>query len=214
MFDKCLILYYTYLIFYYLFNKQNRYIWDSFTRVISTLNSIQCVYMVYCETFYSKSIGMYNIYYIADESSLRTLFWFSSYLFIDGIFQLPDKMSFSLILSILHHFVGSIGIYIIANTKMGFFLGYYFAMTEISTIFLNLSWVLRNKIIFYIFYIFFVLSRIITIPFLLDFINYNSSEILKLIPFYYNMVYYGSYTLLTLNFIWFIFLTKKLFTLK
>ena len=201
-----LILFIHYIIAYKLLNKKN---WDKFTRLISTINAIQCTVMVYYETFYTETNGLNNIYYIAEQKSLNSLYFFASYLFVDGCFQLSDKMDLNLFLSLLHHFVGGLGIYIIAHTKMGFFLGYYFAMTEFSTIFLNLSWFYRKKFTLILFYIFFTLCRIFTCPFLFDFLQINSKDISTLIPFYYNMVYYGVYTLTILNFTWFVFLTKK-----
>jgi hypothetical protein len=201
-----LILFIQYLIAYNILNKKH---WDKFTRLISTINAIQCISMVYNETFYTETVGLYNIYYIADEKSLKSLYFFASYLFVDGIFQLFDKLSLNLILSLLHHFVGGLGIYIIADTQMGFFLGYYFAMTEFSTIFLNLYWFYRKKFILIIFYIFFVICRIFTSPILFEFLSANSQNISTVEPLYYNMVYYGIYTLTILNFIWFVFLTKK-----
>ena len=205
-----IILSFHYLLAYSILNKKY---WNTFTRLVSTANSILCVYMVYYETFCPKLLGLFDINYVADQKSLNTLYFFSSYLFVDGCFQLLDELNSSLLLSLLHHFVGGLGIYIIAKMEMGFFLGYYFAMTEISTIFLNLSWFYRKKYILITFYFFFTISRIFTIPFLLDFININSKEISNLIPFHYYMVYYGSYTLISLNLIWFAILTKKLLNL-
>lgn len=205
-----------YSIFYIILYKKRKY-WDSFTRIVSTFNAFNCVYMIYYETFLSPvhDQGMISLYYLASEYSLNVLFQFSYYLFVDGLFQLPDlkeKMSASTILSILHHFVGGLGIYMIANNRKGFFLGYYFAMTEISTPFLNLSWFIRKNFLFNIFYAFFFLSRIITIPFLLEYLDTNTENLVKL-PFQQTfMCFYGSYALITLNLIWFMFMSKKIFS--
>ena len=113
----------------------NRKYWDSFTRIASTFNALQCIYLVYSE--YSSPLMDFTY-----QGNNDFLFIFSSYLFVDGLFQLPDLLtnfSSSLILSIIHHGVGGFSIYLIAESKLVFFLGFYFAMTEISTPFLNLS---------------------------------------------------------------------------
>ena len=201
----CWVLFLIYIIAYQ--NIKNKKSWDIFTRIVSTYNALQCLYMIYYEMFLYGKGGMSNLYYVASDYSTDSLYFFSYYLFIDGLFQL---LKFTDILSILHHFIGSFGIYLIANNRMGFFLGYYFAMTEISTPFLNLSWYFRNKILFVIFYILFTISRIFTIPFLLEYLNNNTENILTLNTIQSFMSFYGSYSLITLNSIWFIFLTKKL----
>ena len=192
--------------------KDKRRYWDCFTRIVSTLNAFQCMYMIYCETIAPKATGLSDLYYVATSSSLNSLYMFSSYLIVDGLFQLPDlsEFSFSLVLSILHHFVGGLGIYLIAQNQIGFFLGYYFAFTEISTPFLNLSWFFRGKFLFLIFYLFFFFSRIVTFPFLLEYLSHNTSEIMALQPLQIFMGFYGSYTLILLNLTWFIVLTKKI----
>ena len=211
-------MYYLFIIYtisYILLFDKNRKYWDSFTRIISTLNSLQCFYMVYYEIFLASpnSTGMIDLNYLGSEYSLNVLFEFSYYLFVDGLFQIPDlreKFSLSIILSMMHHFVGGLGIYMIADSKMGFFLGCYFAMTEISTPFLNLSWFIREKILFRIFYIFFFLSRIVTIPFLLEYLELNREKIMALSGSQIFMSFYGSHALISLNLIWFVFMTKKM----
>ena len=157
------------------------------------------------------NMKMFDLYYVADEASLNTLYAFSSYLFIDGLFILPDfkKTDVPIILSLLHHFIGGLGIYLIAYNKMGFFLGFYFAMTELSTPLLNLSWFFRRPELLKIFYALFFCSRILTIPILLYYLHTNTVEIGKLNFINSHMSFYGSYLLIALNLTWFIFLTKK-----
>ena len=191
----------------------NKRSWDIFTRIFSTFNAFQCIYMVYYEMFVSEANGMLSLYYSASDFSIKSLYLFSSYLLVDGIFQLPYLTDLSTFLSVLHHFIGSFGIYLIASNKMGFFLGYYFAFTEISTPFLNLSWYFRKKYLFVIFYVLFTISRILTVPFLLEYLDMNKKDIISLIPIHSFMSFYGSYGLIALNNIWFMFLTKKVFGL-
>lgn len=200
---------------YYFLNKINpnpfkRKCWDSFTRIISTLNSLSCSYMFF-HTFYNWENRFFDLHFIGNEYQINSLFWFASYLFVDGIFQLPDlSLDLNLISSLFHHFVGSFGIYLIAKTKMGFFLGFYFSMTELSTPFLNLSWAFRKKLLFYIFFFLFTISRILTFPLPLFYLKVNETKLLELIPLYYEMAYYGTYTLISLNFLWFLFLINKI----
>jgi len=201
------ILFFQYLLAYIILNKEY---WNKFTRLMSCINAIQCT----CMVLFAETASMYDIYYVAEESSLKSLFFFASYLFVDGTFQILDEWNLNLMLSVLHHFVGGLGIYIIVNMQMGFFLGYYFAMTEISTIFLNFAWFYRKRFTLIIFYVSFTICRILSIPFLFEFLKSNAEDISFLTPFHYNMVYYGSYTLTILNFIWFILLTKKILSYK
>ncbi len=120
-------------------------IWNIFTRIGSTINAIQCFYMVLSVI---KSYGYDNYYYLfywGDEYVIKSLYWFSAYLFVDGIFHLVsfyNKPNTQFFTSIIHHFVGGIGIYLMAKERLGFGFGIYFAWTEISTPLLNISWIL------------------------------------------------------------------------
>ena len=212
-----------YISIYWVFNitgdfKHGRFLWDCFTRLMSTLNAIICCVMVYYELNNKKLLFIMER---TGDFSTYSLLLFASYLFIDGTLQLPDlitKPSFNLILSITHHFVGGYGIYLIGSERKGLFLGVYFAATEISTPLLNLCWYLRKtntdeaytRKLFFIFYILFIMSRIITIPILLYYLNYNAYLISELEPIQEMMVYYGSYTLVLLNTFWFLAITKKI----
>lgn len=184
---------------------------EYFTRIVSTINALQCIRLTYL-TLQIRPIGnISDLYYVADEQFLDSLFLFSSYLFIDGIFLFSDfQYNFSFLLSVLHHFVGSIGIYLIASNRMGYFLGFYFAMTELSTPLLNLSWVFRKKYLFLSFYVSFIFCRILTIPLLLVYLSNNSSSLYTLHPLHSFMSFYGSYTLIFLNVVWFLLITKKI----
>ena len=43
---------------------------------------------------------------------------------------------------ILHHLVGGLGIYLFSTSKIMWLLGLYFELTELSSVFLNLTWIL------------------------------------------------------------------------
>ena len=208
------------LIYYTGFRKfwfrldSKKFHWNVFTRVVSTFNALQCVAMTSHVLLNSNWFKLFNLHFEPSIIYTNSLYTFCSYLFVDGLFQLPDLIydfNFSSFLSIAHHVVGGYGIYLIAEAEMGFFLGWYFAMTEISTPFLNLSWFFRKKVLLKIFYYIFFVSRIVTIPILLAYLWKNSEAINMLIPIHVFMSYYGSYTLVALNSVWFYFLTRKVF---
>lgn len=211
-FNTILLLFPIYSFTYlYLFSQRKK--WDTFTRVISTFNALQCILMVVNviknELLQSE---IFSLYYSPTNYYTNSLFVFAAYLFVDGVFQLPDlytNFSYGLVLSIAHHLVGCYGIYLIAVTRLGFFLGFYFAMTEISTPLLNLSWYYRNDAFFVLFYVLFLMYRITTIPVLVKYLLDNTSEIYKLDHIRIFMSFFGSYTLILLNIIWFVFITQK-----
>ena len=201
----------SYILAYLYLNRKG---WDIFTRIISTLNAFQCMYMAGRNLFNTK---MFDLYYVADEASLNSLYLFSTYLVIDGIFIIPDfsvKFSIQTFLSLLHHFLGSLGIYLIASNQKGFFLGFYFAMTEISTPLLNVLWVYKKTNILKTFFYLFTLCRIVTIPILLLYLHFNKTQIRTLSFVNCFMSFYGSYALILLNLIWFHFLSKKVSEIK
>jgi len=191
---------------------KNREITNTF---FSMANALQCVYMV----FYYFESDYLNLLYTGKDYVINSLFWFSSYLFIDGFFKVKSVITIcdtKGITSLLHHFVGGLGIFMIAYNRKGLGLGIYFAFTELSTPFLNISWLahLHNykhtKILFLLFYITFALCRIITIPWLLYYLVRNYS-LIETLPWYdYSMVYGGCLTLILLNIIWFVMLTKMI----
>lgn len=193
---------------YYLFGSNRRYMWDVFTRIMSTLNAINCISFI---------IGVngdyYDLNYIGSNTIVDGLYNFCTYLFVDFVFIILTNTYDTI--SILHHVVGGLGIYFIASQRQGLGLGIYFAWTEISTPLLNLSWLYHSKKIkavktFIAFYIAFFVSRILTIPSILNYINYNSKLINKLPIFYYMMVYGGSWCLIIINVIWLVLLTSKI----
>ncbi len=204
-------------IFMYILLKNHEHRWNVFTRLVSLCNSFQCTAMaIYMVTVYYTDIM--DINWVGDDNVINSLRMFSTYLFIDGIFCLPSiisKPNLNGLTSILHHFVGGFGIYLIAKQRMGLGLGVYFAWTEVSTPLLNLSWYyytnkIKTKFVYGLFYIVFTLSRIVTIPVILGYIYVNRNIIYQLPSLHYWMVHGGSYTLITLNIVWFVMLTRKL----
>ena len=200
--------------------RPEQYWWDCFTRVISFVNAVFCINGIV--RYILPNPGSY-LFLLAegDDGFVNTLYCFAAYLFVDGLFNTPQylkKLNTDSITSLLHHYVGGLGIYMIAANRNGLGLGAYFAATEISTPLLNISWFLHtNKIkgtftnlIFGLFYIVFTISRILTIPFLMYYLYTNNTIIGELSLGKYIMVYGGSLTLVLLNVTWFAMLTKKM----
>jgi len=211
------IAYFTVLLLGY-FNfktlSKNNNLWELFNAMFSTINAVQCVYVVFKYANYKY----YDLLYEGDDYVIQSLYYFAAYLFVDGIFifsstyRKPDSRR---ITSLLHHFVGGIGIFMIALNRKGLGLGLYFAGTELSTPLLNISWLsyyynIKVKIIYLLFYLTFVFARILTIPLLISYLINNSYSIDNLSIGKYTMVYGGSSVLILLNLTWFIMLTKKL----
>ncbi len=197
-----------------------KYSWELFTRGISIHNSINCIWLIY-HYIIPNYKSYYDLNYIGDPDLINGLYMFTAYLLVDGLFYLPQFMynpSVQILTTILHHFVGGIGMYLIANQGRGLGLASYFALTEISTPLLHISWVLyTNKItniftktIFGLFYLVFGLVRICTIPILLHYIYTNKVLIASETLINYCMVYGGSGTLICLNLWWYKQLTLKL----
>ena len=207
-----------YLLFIKLLD--DKYVWDVFTRVISTINSIQCLFIV-LSTLWDYDNYYNHLNYVGSPYLTNGLYWFSTYLFVDVAFMLPQSIqnfTVSEFTSVAHHLVGGLGIYLIASQSIALGLGMYFALTEISTPLLNLSWFLYvNKIknemskwVFVGFYVMFGVARIVTIPLLLGYIRYHKDAINQMNLLNYCMIYGGSWTLMGLNCIWFAMLTIKL----
>ena len=199
-----------YIISYLVLNKKQ---YQLIARIFSTINAIQCV--VGC---LGLELGEYiDLNYSGGDDLIHTLQIFYVYLFTDGIFNLITS-SFSLA-NILHHFVGGVGIYLMTKQRIGLGLGIYFAFTEISTPLLNVAWWfyvnkidnIMSKSVFVLFWLVFGLSRILTIPLLWYYIEFNQVIISELTTVNWFMVYGGSFTLVSLNIVWFVMLTKKIF---
>ena len=201
-----------------IFTKQ-KYLWELFTRGISICNSVNCIWLVYNYAIPNYKL-FYDLNYGETPHFINGLYLFSAYLLIDGLFYLPEFIytpSIQMLTTILHHFVGGIGIYVIAYQNRGIGLAAYFALTEISTPLLHVSWVLYtkkinnkfSKTIFALFYLVFGLARICTIPVLIHYLYINSDLISNESSFHYWMVYIGSGTLICLNLLWYTLLTSK-----
>lgn len=208
-----------YSISYLLYRKKyiEKYNWNVITYIMSTINSIICIKMSLSEILFNPNVGDF---YEMSENGSKGLYQLSSYLFIDGLFglyffkfEIKDMMTF------IHHIIGGLGVFLIAYHRKAFGIGCYFAMTELSTPLLNISWYfyvnnIKGKFVdttFLTAYILFILSRIVTFPFLLMYIGYNEHNINFLTLFEKSYVYYGSYILISLNLIWFIRFSRKIF---
>ena len=190
--------------------------WDIFTRIVSTYNAVQCVVSVttvwLMEWWSPQYYPITHIYYVPSENAINALHSFAAYLLIDGFFQIAVTTEWSPndILMLLHHLLGCWGIWTLAELRMGYFLAFYFALTELSTPALNWSWWNRDKQSFQIFFILFVTSRILTLPWLWNYLSDNSIYI-GYHPWLQQFLAYGaSATIAFLNIVWTIGLTVKL----
>jgi len=188
--------------------------WFIFTRLCSTINALQCLLFLITQSMLETD-NLWDFYYVADNQWY--LYRFSQYLFLDGIFGLlngnKEEHKVLRIMSIIHHFIGGLGIFLMAYQKLAFFLGLYFAMTEFSTLFLNLYWYQHEKKYFVMFYGAFFCCRILTIPLLFSYLSHNHNNILQLGMINYFLAYYATYLLILLNSTWFLGMTYKLFTM-
>jgi len=214
-----------FMVYLFAFIKLENNHWFLYTRVMSTFNASQCVYIAIPLLFGNSSYQY--LFYEGNRECIILLYNFSHYLFVDTIFLVLNFIrnkkdsKTELITGLLHHIIGGLGIYSMATKKLGLGLGLYFAMTEMSTPFLNLSWVFYNyKIknsfsyfIFGMFYFVFFMCRIVSIPYLVNYlyINYQSINTLPNIDFL--LAWGGCATLICLNITWFIMLTKKMINL-
>ncbi len=200
-------------------DEEKEYFWNIFTRYISFFNAWSCIITIY--RYIIPNVRSYaSLMSHGDDEFVNDLFTFSAYLFVDGLFSLPDiikKINTDTITSILHHFIGGLGIFIIASQRQGLGMGAYFAATEISTPLLHISWILYNNkinglvtnIVFGAFYIVFTVSRILTIPLLSYYLWINSNITATLPIFHWFMVYFGCGSLIALNILWYVMLTIK-----
>jgi hypothetical protein len=212
----------TYLLAYIYINNDKKF--NLFTRIMSTINAFICIGVIIKTLLITGFWHYLPVYAKGDQTLITGLTLFYSYLFVDGLFSMfhfIKNISWSNFFTIVHHFIGGYGIYLMVRDEVGFGLGIYFAATEISTPLLNLSWfIYTNKsnslkgnegIIFISFYITFILSRILTIPILCYYIFYNYTLINSFDWLLYIMLYTGSGCLVMLNITWTVMLTKKLF---
>lgn len=208
-FISILVLYVPFYIVSTLYKE--KYPWDCFTRIGSTINAFFCMSFV----LENLSYEYYGYYYVGNDSLINSLYLFSAYLCADGLLQFPIKINVHEITSVLHHFVGGLGIYMMAERQIGLGLGLYFGATELSTPLMNLSWLLytngiKSKSVFGSMYINFFASRILTIPFLLKYLYINYHIILNSGWTNFILAYFGSSILILLNLTWFLMLTKKI----
>ena len=113
---------------------------------------------------------------------------------------------------LLHHLIGAPGIYIIWKFPAMWFLGLYFELTELTTVFLNISWMhvkmesfgLSFKVSgFLLVTSFFVIRVIGAIPIWYMLVSI-SSDMLEVLPWWINLyAFLGTGLLTILNFMWF-----------
>jgi len=216
--------------------------WDSFTRVISTINALICFYVTVVTVELSSDQAWMQFYYRGNDETRQLFMFMPAYLFVDGTFQVIDLIETSKnsrtgrtdrsdrsykwltldnAVGLIHHGVGSLGMWMIISTCRAYAVGLYYAATELSTPFLNLSWGLnkakvkdiRLSAAFCLFALFFFIFRIASIPVLHEFIDDNWSHIYELPLTQYIMIVWGTRCLTILNLFWFYQIVKKILCL-
>lgn len=181
-------------------------------KILSTYNAINCIKLIF---LINKQC--IEFLYPGTDNIIDGMYLFAAYLLVDGTANLltVKKKDNAAITSIIHHFVGGVGIFLIAYLQIGIGLGLYFAFTEISTPLLNLSWLLhandiKVKQVFILFFYIFFISRILTIPILLIYIYHNITNILQMSWPICIMTYVASGIVSSLNIVWYVMLSKKM----
>ena len=141
------------------------------------------------------------------------------YLVFDMFMMLirPEKNDF---VYHVHHIVGGLGIFLIRQLNRVWLLGLFFELTEISTIFLNITWICvkkkkTNTLIFkaagllLVFFFFFV--RIIGGLLMFIYVYNFRDQIISWGPFMYIYIYGGSCLMFSLNSYWFYKLILKIY---
>lgn len=188
-----------------------KYYWGLYTRVISTISALYTISGVYYA--YKYEDHWLTFFAVNNNTSRYIISWMPLYLFVDGIFEIPILFIYPNIhnlLVVLHHFIGGMGMYYLLNENKGYYIAIFFAGTELSTPFLNLSWLmLQFKInnilstgIFLIFFTTFLIARIIPIPFLAYYLYYNIAYIIDMNAYYQIMIFGGSLFITCLNLKW------------
>lgn len=193
--------------------------WNCFTRVCSTVNAVLCSYLL-VTTYYTRSWNeLLEFSNVGESWERQILFIMVGYLIVDGSFQIPFAIyepTLHNLLGVIHHSVGATALYRIAFSNYGYALGLYFAGTEISTPFLNISWYLLKRGIYprlfkisgLLLYIVFFFSRIASIPLLLYYLWWNMAPLINLGLVDIILGYGGAFCITSLNIVWFVQLTK------
>ncbi len=202
-------------------------IWNSFTRIMSTINALFVVSgAIYSIYVFGYSLSRYD--FPKTNTQDMKFFYLSiivmfGYLIIDAVFIITENTESNQIFMVIHHFIGATGLYGFYYYNILPYNLLYYQLTEVTSITLNISWFFikfewnKSKIGSIIFIIFGALSwilwlvvRLFGVGFLAYFIYRDSDIIMKLSKELIFMAYGANSIICILNIFWFYKLTMKM----
>jgi len=214
-------------------NTKSEYIlwWNSFTRLVSTLHAVLVVYyaiVAYLE--YGNNVLNFEFEVTNSEDTANIVsinIIMIGYLITDLIFLVIERTESNIRETIIHHVIGIVSLYGFIVYKTFPFNSLYYNITEITTIPLNITWIMLHfelhksidypvlGIIFTLLgllaWILYLVVRVFGGVVLSYYLSLNYDRVLALPPYCLVFAVLGNGTITVLNFIWFYKLTKMAF---
>jgi hypothetical protein len=225
MVDNQIIIWITlYTMLYYLFGRKH---WDTVSRCIAIIHAIGNVILssIIIQTYGISTILEYDVFLIYPSIVSETIFinqFMGYYLKTDLIFYCIHTINYGkiydhgFIMMCCHHIIGFISMQAFIDTKMFQCMSIYYSFTEISTIGVNISWIIYKHtkrthkywgkiltISSMITMLLFFSVRILGSFFIWRFILFNLDSILYIPYTIQGFIFLGNGALLVLNVIWF-----------
>jgi len=214
-------------------NQEENYIkvWNTYTRAMSTLHSIIIIsvsfYIIYL--FKDNPYELLNlefpnkhpneIIYI-EYTNIFMLF----YLLVDCLFLISEDTESNKISTLIHHLVGIAGMFCFINWNNMVYNSLYYSLTELTTIFLNMSWFMikakynKGRFTLFLFgfntiilWVMWLIIRLGGSILLFNQLYVDYFKILNLSPVPIFMIVVGNTTVSLLNIYWFFKLTYKIY---
>lgn len=214
-------------------NTKSEYIlwWNAFTRFASTLHAILMVYYSIA-AYLQYGNGVFNFDYevtnLRDATNIMSInIIMVGYLITDLIFLVMEQTEQNITTTVIHHAIGSASLYGFIAYKTLAFNSLYYNITEITTIPLNITWIMLHfelhksvdyPILGMIFimlglvaWILYLIVRVCGGVILSYYLILNYDKVLALPPYCVVFAIFGNGIITVLNFIWFYKLTKMAF---
>lgn len=205
--------------------------WNISTRILSTIHALGCVILSlnYTQLYYPDFFLFYfnQINKDAETHMFVMCAWIISYFFIDSVFMYSENTEDNYMMWIIHHTVGALGMFCFAYYKCIAYNAIYYAITEITTIFINISWLLiktnsnQNCIGRFLLNVFggiswvlWLIIRVLGIFYLMYLTYINYYLIIRQSPLAIFMVFTANTIMCIMNLIWFYKLTRVVFGMK
>lgn len=205
-------------------------LWNSYTRIMSTIHSsiiiLICFYIIYLFKHDPYTLLDFNFPTMYPKEMLYIKYMnivMLVYLVIDFLFLISEDTEKNIDSTITHHVAGALGMLGFINYNILAYNSLYCSLTEITTIFLNISWFMMksdyNKSNFRLFifivntFILWILWLVIRIGggimlFVCIFRDYKVISELGIIPIF--MIFVVNSIVFSLNILWFYKLTIKI----